>query len=390
MTIYLYFIFLFLNLIFAYRKKSSKLLTICTLVFIFLLIGGAGASYVGQNDYINYRISYDRVGVGDYFGNAEVGYVTLMKIGNFLQLDFFIFRLLITALCLFIIYYFIIKRYANNYNYVLLIYMIYPMTIDSEQFRNFIGLTILLFAIRFLENNSFKNKVKYIALVLIASSIHAGFFLYLVLLLVNTNNKNRLAKGIAIVTIVLCIIAFLNNNEIPFLNLFLSFLENEKVVRYLTTQTNYGFLIPFSLHTINFIMIFWARRIIILSEKKSTLNNMIYSENDCSVKTLRKDKKISDLMFINMIYWINIIGIVFFPLYMMSITLYRLSRNFLILNLIVYSIASGRFSNRNVTKFLFNLNVIISVIIWLIMDLYIKTSPERVLIPFFTKNIFFN
>jgi hypothetical protein len=372
MTIYFYSIFIFLNSIFAFKKKTSRLLVFFTLVFILLMIVGAGPGYTGQNDYINYKITYDKISSVSFFSSPQIGYTILMKIGHFFNLDFFYFRFLIIGICLFLIYFFFINRYSKNYNHILLLYMIYPMIIDSEHFRNFIALAILLAGIRFLENNSFKNKLIFFIIIIISSSIHFTFILYSFLLLANKKNSNKIPKVLAIGVIILCVIVFINNNQIPFLMPLLSFISNEKIIRYLTSRTNYGFLIPFTLYIINFIMIFWSRKIVIKNYKNSV-----------------KSDSMSDLGFINIVYSINIIGFIFFPLYMLSITFYRLARNFLILNYISYSIASDSLSGNRINKLKFNFSVILSVIIWLILTLWVKTSPERVIVPFFTKNIFF-
>ncbi|MDK2934961.1 MAG: hypothetical protein PWP27_2771 [Clostridiales bacterium] len=388
MTLYLYIFMLFINSLFAFRKRHSKLLTIITLITILLFIGGAGPEYHSYNhsrDYINYEISYNNADFTGFFERPEIGYTLLMKVGNLINLDFFSFRMVITAICLLLIYQMVIKRYVYNSNYILLMYMMYPMIIDSEHFRNFIAMTVFLFSIRFLEKNLLKDKIKFLVLALIATSIHTAFIFYTPLIFVNVNDKNRLVKGIAIGTIFLTIVAFLNNNQVPFLQLILKFFDDEKVIRYLNSKTNFGFLIPVVLHLISIIIVAWSRKIVI---RKNLKANMIDKSNYCI-----KDKKkirVTDVEIINLIFWINIIGILFFPLFMMSITFYRLAKNLLILNFIVYSIASSKLKRGSVYKLIFNFMVIVSVIVWLISDLIITTSPERVLIPFFTQNLFFN
>jgi len=388
MTLYLYIFMLFINSLFAFRKRHSKLLTIITLITILLFIGGAGPEYHSYNhsrDYINYEISYNNADFTGFFERPEIGYTLLMKVGNLINLDFFSFRMVITAICLLLIYQMVIKRYVYNSNYILLMYMMYPMIIDSEHFRNFIAMTVFLFSIRFLEKNLLKDKIKFLVLALIATSIHTAFIFYTPLIFVNVNDKNRLVKGIAIGTIFLTIVAFLNNNQVPFLQLILKFFDDEKVIRYLSSRTNFGFLIPVILHLISIILVYWSRKVII---RKNFKTNIMDELND-SINYNQK-KRVADIEFINLVFWINIIGIVFFPLYMMSTTFYRLARNFLILNFIVYSIASNKLKRGSAYKLIFNSTVIASVTLWLVMDLIITTRPERVLIQFFTRNLFFN
>ena len=308
-----------------------------------------------------------------------------MKAGNLFGLDFFTFRMLITGVCLLIIYKSIIKRYSHNSNYVILLYMIYQMIIDSEHFRNFISMTILLVAIRFLEKNLYKDKIKFLILVLIASSIHTAFILYTPLVFANTKSKNRLIKGIAIGTIFFTIIIFLNNNRIPFLQLIINIIDDQKIIGYLSSKTNLGFLIPVVLHLTSVVLVWWSRRIITVKDSNTSiivdLKDNGYSEGV---------RKIKDIELGNLIFWINIIMIIFFPLYMLSVTFYRLGRNVLLLNFSIYSIASNKIGRKNAYKGIFDFAVICSAVLWLIMDLIVKTSPETVLIPFFTRNLFFN
>lgn len=382
MTIYLYLLVLFLNLIFAFRKKSSKLLTLITLIAILLFMGGAGPGYTFLSDYDNYQRSYENIACSGLFDSSQVGYTILMKAGNLLGLDFFAFRIIVTGICLLVIYQ-VIKRYSYNSNYILLLYMIYPMIIDSEHFRNFIAITVLLVAIRFLEKNLLKNKIKYLLLILIASTIHISFIFYIPLVFVNVNHKNKLIKGLAIGVGLLTVVAFLNNNQVPFVQSVINFIDNEKVQRYLGATTNFGFLIPVVLHLTSIILVFWSRRIII--RKDTNTMEEIGGKLYCN-----KKKRIKDIEFGNLVFWINILGVIFFPLYIMNIQFYRLSRNFLILNFIVYSIASNKIKRGSVYKLIFNSTVITSVFLWLVIDLVVRIAPERLLIPFFFQHLFLN
>ena len=54
-------------------------------------------------------------------------------------------------------------------------------------------------------------------------------------------DRNRLAKVIAILTVVLTTITILNNNQMPFVGLLLNIVEDDKVIGYLTSRTNLGF-----------------------------------------------------------------------------------------------------------------------------------------------------
>jgi hypothetical protein len=349
---------------------------------IILLVSGAGPNYLVNRDYLNYKIRYDNISQAGLFYDPQIGFTLLMKLGNLLNLDFFIFRMIVIGICLILLYGLVIKRYSYNYNYVLLLYLLYPMIIDSEHFRNFIAMTILLIAIKFLEKRNFKNSLKFLMLIFISASFHTVFLAYVFLLLLNVKNRKLLIRMVVSATIVLTIITIINNNNIPFLDSLISILEYEKLVRYLSSKTNLGYLMPILLHVINIFLLFWSKRILL--RKKDVPKSMTYIKS----KELNKGYY-DETSFVDLIMWINIVGIIFFPLFIMNLQFYRLIRNLLILNYIVYSIISYKLKPKSLYKFIYNFSIIISVGLWIVFDLIIKTIPERVLIPFFTQNYFF-
>lgn len=214
--------------------------------------------------------------------------------------------------------------------------------------------------------------MKFIALVLISSTIHTSFLLYISFVFLNINDKKTLVKCIVIgITFMVCI-TILNNNYNPFINMVLNFIRDEKIYVYLSSHTNIGYFIPIFLHGTSIALIFWSKKI----NAKKLINRNIY-------EFFRSN-------FIDLIYWINIMAIIFFPLFIMNLQFYRLVRNILILNFLVYSLSLHKLSNKKAYKYLFNFFVIISLILWGGLDLIVKTDINRVLIPFFTKNYFLN
>jgi hypothetical protein len=386
MTIVIYLFIIILNLIFAFRKNSSKVVAILSLLAIILFIGGAGPQYNTFNhsrDYVNYEIVYGQIENVNITDSIQVGYTILMKIGNLISLDFFTFRLIVMVICVILLYKLVIKRYSYNSNLIILMYMLYPMIIDSEHFRNFIAMTIFLISIKFLEEKSFVGNIKFLFIILLASSFHTAFLLYAFLVFAHTRDRNRLAKLIAFFTITLSAVAIFNNNQIPLLNLIINFVDDDKINRYLNLRTNLGFLIPMSLHFSSIVLLYWAKKI--LNRKK--LRNEL-AEN--SISNLQGNELINEIKFANLVFWLNIIGIAYFPFFIISIQFYRLVRNFLLLNFIVYSYALRSLKSGTVYKLIYNLSIVLSIILWIVLDLVIKTSPDRVLIPFFTQNFFFN
>lgn len=384
MTILIYLFTVFSNFIFAFKKNESKTVVALTLVVICLLMSGAGPEYLSYNnsrDYKNYLLTYESLNDDKPYNDYEIGFTLLMKLGSSIHLDFFIFRLAVIAVCLILIYKFVIKRYAYNSNYVLMMYMIFPMIIDSEHLRNFIALTLLLIAVRFLEKKQASNNIIFLVMIFISGCFHAGFFFYSSLIFVNTKNKNRLIIIIVSVAIFITLITIVNHNQIPFISLIISLFDNERALDYLGSTTKLGYLIPMLLQLTSIMLIYWSKKII--SKKNKEQNEQIEPTTKFKDHTPLKEEEIANLVF-----WINVIGIIFFPLFIMSLQFSRLIRNFLLLNIIVYSIASYKFNRGSAYKFGFNLLIIASLLLWLYLTLTVVTTAERILIPFFTQNTF--
>lgn len=376
MVYWTYGLFLFLNFIFALRKTHSKLLSIIT--FAFILIMFTGYYNIGNMslDFYGYMSNYNDIGVGTApTYNMEIGYVLLMKIGNLIGLNFFIFKIIITIICSLLIIK-TISQYTKNYNAICFLYMLYPIIADTERFRNFIALSILIYAIRFLMRNTNKDKLKYVIFILLASTLHSSMIIYLLFLLVNIANKNRLVKYIAVSTIILCFIAFINHNIMPGLDYISSIFPSEKLLNQLSNVTNYGYLIPFSLHAINLILIYISKRNI----SNFTLSS--YSRNETVTK--------ESFSYINFIFWVNVLSITFFPLYMHSLIFSRLTTDLSLLNFIAYAITIDSFRKGSSIRFGFIVSASIILIVWLYSDFFISMTPDMVFKPFFEQNVFFD
>ena len=371
-----YGLFLFLNFIFALRRKHSKLLLIITFIFILIMFTGYSNVGNGSLDFYGYVSNYDDIGAGispSY--SMEIGYVLLMKIGNMIGMNFFIFKIAVSIVC-FLLIFKTISQFTRNYNCVCFLYLLYPILIDTERFRNFIGFSIFIYAIRFLVRNTKKDKLKYVILILFASTFHVLMFSYLIFVLVDTSNKNKLVKYIVGLTIVLCFIAFINHNNIPGLGIILRFVSDEKLLMQMVHVTRYGFIIPFSLHLMSLLLIYFSQK---------NISRYTLSSNS-SKKTIPE----GELSYINFIFWIDVLSIIYFPLYMLSYTFSRLATNLLLLNFIAYAKTIDLLPKRCSARFVIIISTSIILIAWLISEFFINIPSNEVFIPFFQGNVFFN
>lgn len=388
MTIPLFIALVVINLWLAYKKQYSKIVTIITLVAILLFMAGAGPGYTTENksmDYVNYERRYDnieKVGLGY---NIQFGYTIIQKIGALFGLDFFWFRFIVIGICLFALYFFLIKKYTYNANFVLAFYLLYPMIIDSEQLRNFIAMTIVLVSIRLLEKSSTFYRMMYLGVVGIAGTFHTAFLFYLPLVFVTNKKNSRFTKVIAASSLFMMAVMILNNNKLPFADFIIETIDDRRVTRYLSSSTTLGFVMPLVLTISSIVLVLWAKRISDRDMKRYRGNSLLYVQNEVSEARIRYENN-----FITLIFWINLLSSFFFPFFIITLQFYRLPRNLLLLNIITYAIAINKLKKESLHRIIYLGSIVVSMLLWVFIDLVVTTSADRVLIPFFLQNYFLN
>ncbi|WP_028273546.1 EpsG family protein [Atopococcus tabaci] len=381
MTLVLYLVVLVNNWYFALKKRSSQIWTVITLAFLFFVMSGAGPFYSFHADYDNYYRNYYTVLDRGILDNNQVGYSFIMIIGNILGLPFEVFRILVIAGCLWLLYRYVIKRYQVNANYILSLYMMYAVIMDSEQFRNWVALTILLSGIRFLETPKLADRLKFVAVWIASITFHYSFVLYAPLLLVNGKKDNKWIKRLVILSLTISVIIILNGNQIPFQDYIIAVADTRVVEQYLTTQTNFGFLIPAITHGSSVVLAYWSRKIIYAKHFGMPVD-VLPGEPGYQEAKMRK----RELTIANVIFWINVSMLMVFPLYIVNVQFYRLMRSLLLITYVICAKAST-YIIRRTPNILFNLMVAGTALVWLFLDLIHRIAPERLLIPFFLENI---
>jgi hypothetical protein len=322
-------------------------------------------------DINNYMIQYESaIFAGNISMGAELqfGFLLIMKFCSALGMSFEFFVATITILSYLLIHS-TVRKFSNNYNYFYLLYFIFPFFLDVVQIKNFLAMAIFIYAIQYLLTNLLKDKVKYVFLIIVAGTIHYAALLYLPMALINVKKKNELTRFIAVFAVVGSLVVLLNGKQIPFINEFVRlFFYSEEIIGWLETKTNLGFILFWAMQTASFFMVKYSKTLFI----KNTVNNSFVSE------------KVS--LFINLVYWINIMAFLFFPFYILASTFSRLMRNIILLNYISFSITSNLIKNRD-EKIIFNLLVAVYVLFFFIVQL----SPymESVVEAIFKNNLIF-
>lgn len=370
MAIFLYFFTIALNLVLGVRygtnrnKKINSFFFFLSFISIYLLMSGYRNSSGLSNDLSYNQIDYNKI-VNGIESSYEIGFYFIMKLGSFFTDDFYLFRSYSLGFFLILLFY-AIKKWASSPHYVISLFCSYLIILSSEQLRYFFAFVIFCISISILVySNNPRKRLYFNILLILASLIHFSFIVYIIFNIEKLSFSKKREKRIAITVILFCIIIFLNNNKIPGLTYLLKYNNNYKISIYMGQKTNLGFLLPFILQATSIVLTLWAYK---LSSKSNQLRTIIYPLH---------------------IYKLNLLAIVFFPLFMLQLTFYRLIRNLLILNYFLYSdiIISKAVNFKN--RLLFSSGVFMSIIIWFIVDLFITSPAKSLLIPFFTENIYF-
>lgn len=345
--------------------KSNPIIMIFSFISTFILMSGYRNTSGLSNDLFNSELEYSNI-INGIHSNYEIGYIFFMKVGGLFTPDFYLFRNVVIGIFLFILFC-VIQKWAPSPHYVIALFNSYLIILSSEQLRYFMAFVMFVIGLFILVYSKYKHKkIIFSFFLILASTLHLSFVIYFLFLLSNNSLKSNREKIITGVTLVFCIIIFLNNNHIPGLSQMLKLVDNYKILVYMSQSTNLGFLYPFVLQLSSILLVFWA------------------------LKLFRESNTNEDTSIIEHVYKLNLLVVLFFPLFMLQLTFYRLARNILIINYLVYSqIRNSKDINQKNKRF-FAFIVWNSVIVWIIFDLIIKTPAQALLIPFFTDNVYFN
>lgn len=359
--------YLILNLSGMFIKNLSKIIGVLSIIILWVLFGWNN----NNPDYYIYERWYNEISFysGFLLEGKDLGYKFLMNITSLFNIDYQGFVIIFSLTGLLLIHS-TIRRFAANPHYVYLLYFIYPFLLDIVQVRNFLMMSIIIYSIKHLVEGSNKSKLKFLMLFLIAFSIHSSAILYFPLVFINNDRKNNLIAIMPIFIMLFSLIVFLNGNQIPFVQSMISFITgNEYIASWFEKNTDTGFLLFWAMQLITLLMIYISKKI------------AFKNEGNLSTKELR---------FINLIFWISIIELIWLPLYMISIEFTRLMRNLFILNYIVFSITNKSLKSRSIKKFSlkggYNLLIIIYTLTFFIIQIFVPHF-EDVVISIFENNL---
>lgn len=362
------YIIALLLLLFSTFTGKLKRTTVCIAIVVLIVLN---YGLKNQWDLYNYAYKYNTV-MTDSSGR-EIGFQILMKFFNFLNLDFTTFRIimLIIGLILILIH---IKRITKDASFFVLIYMSYFAFLDGQQIRNFYALIILMCAFKYLFDDTRASTIKYIVLILLASSIHTSFLIYFVLLIAKSkiNISKLMLKLIPIMVVFMLIIARFTNIQSLLLGAF-SMEEDSRGSSYSQATSNLAWIVPSAIYIWNILIVKYCW--LLAKNKKYNYEIKKYSLKDAKVKIHKKQVPMEFIF--ERLYWINIVGLLFLPLYINSLVFYRLNRNMIVINLIfISSMYNKQRTDSGKFVLIFTLVLILIIGYW-IFDFNIYNSWEN-------------
>jgi len=362
MIVFLYITSFVINTIGVVKENKILIFDILTLLIISFLLGRGANTPDTYNYYIGYVNSL-HLNLNETF---EPGYLILQKISHYFKLDYVSFRLLLSFLCFLLIRSTIIK-FTSNPHFVYLYFLLFLIFINTEQIRNFFAFSIIVYGFRFLINNSLRGKIKYLVTVLLACTIHITSLIYIIFIFVSFKNRKYFIRLIVITTLFLCIFIYIGGNNLSFIREIINSFDSGsgKYDAYIEGQTKLGFLYAFLLHFYNIYIVSYSRNILKASNLDTNKN-----------------------AFVELIYWINLISIVFFPLFMLNLQFIRLVRNLLIVNYIVFSFLPRSSVKLKRKSIYIQLMILINTFLWFYYTFIIQDHIDDILIPFFDNSIF--
>lgn len=346
-------------------------------IFLLLIIGlmliVACFSY-DIADYSAYLVGYERIG-NNYYGGylMEPGYILCEKIGNFMGMNFTIFRVFFLGVSI-ILFTLSIYQYAKDKaRCIIILYIIYPFFFDIVQMRHFMASSIAIFSLRFLKEKDYVNIMKYILFILLASTIHLAALFYLMMLVscLNINLKKYLYSVVLIITGEIIILTSISHGMLGQLYQFLI----SKVALVRKTHTFFVGEINASVYKHYIVLLFILLLLIFI----------IYKNMKMETSLSFSDKK----EFIWLLK-ISLVALCFIPLIQVSEHFLRLFRSMIVIINLTFFRFSRIYKPRSLNRFVYGLVPYIFVITYAIMFLSIRSESyyNNVTIPIMNNNYF--
>jgi hypothetical protein len=308
--------------------KRRKLLIVPALACIYLII-----LMGGQQENPDYEI-YRNIFNGSFY-SKDPGYGVIIVFLKYIGFTQYNYRLGIALIGLILISITLFKLVNQRVMFYLL-YFIYPFLFDVVQARNFLVMSIVIFAIPFLIDTKLKNKIIYILLILVAASVQKIAIVYLPIVFIAEFREKKITKYLFRVILILSLfIAFNRSALIGIMNAIFVPISGQipELSNYIGVNTNYGWIIFWLEQVFAYALMWYAFEI----ESQNININEVQDGNISATKQYK---------FVKLVRDINYYMFIFLPLFILDENYTRIIRNVIPLNLMAIIIVLYRHQKR--------------------------------------------
>ena len=254
MILFLYIFILLLNLICVISNNKNKIVLLLSVIAMIVIMGGNNIN----SDFEAYKYFYERQ---TYPSSMEPGFVFVAKLFSQLGIEYQLFTTVVFSIGIIGLTLLAVKK-TNIPHFVIIMYMLTMIFLDTVQIRQFI--VYVLFAIA-LNELSLGRKKRYTIIILLGGLFQYTILVYLPLVLVDINKERsrRFIRSFVVTVFVLCVFVFVAGNRIPYIDIIMArFIDSSKIV-YFTSRTRFGFLKYFVFQFVSMYLIAVEREYLI-------------------------------------------------------------------------------------------------------------------------------
>ena len=324
----------------------------------------------GNADYDSYKLAYDSL--SEY---SDIGYSILVSIFHYLGIKYQIFLSFFSLVALSLLSS-TIKKFTDKPIWVFALYIIFPFFFDIVQIRNFMALSIMIFALRYLVEFSWKNFSLYILSIAVASTFHTVALVYILFVICYMEHYKTVANiSVWLAVIGSIMVSFLSRLvQNPLIASFISSF-NPRILYYISDiSLDNNTILLYVLYVL--IPCFLSYRLYYKYEKKQEQYNTTFT-ND---------------RFFTMLSKVCILSLAFIPIIIIDPTLFRVFRNVIVcFYLLFYSnlYFEGRISGVKIIFYRIAITTysVLSFVNFLLLDEKMYNSVTH---PNLYNNLFFN
>lgn len=289
-------------------------------MFLFIL----GSGNYNNADYINYYTRYENLNNT----GLEAGWGVLIKVFSSLGFNFLVFKAVLILILLIIVYKSAKLYHADVYS-VFLSYLFFPFIWDIIQLRNTVVIMLLMVAFTYLLQSGWKNALKYLILIGIASLFHQVALWYILFLPAKfVKNRKPLAYLCILCTAIGCLFVYTGIID----EAATIMIDRERILDYLSSKAGLGVIVGWMriILPVFVFLLFYRRYKNLKDNRKILIKKRIVDR----AKIIDKYVSVDYSEFADLLYKINFINLMVCVLNCYNAMFFRIVRNMLLLNII--------------------------------------------------------